>query len=131
MKLFLFTRNTFFTIAMALPMATFIANSHAGDATKGADVFAANCAVCHSVAKPVKNKVGPGLFGVVNRPSGSIADFDYSPAMKSSNHIWTPENLNTYITDPAAFVPNNKMPFKGLSSETERADLIAFLSQKK
>jgi len=103
----------------------------AADVQAGADSFAANCVVCHSMANPLKTKVGPGLYGVVDRPSASVAGFQYSDALKASNIIWTKKNLDTYLTDPAAMIPNNKMPFKGLSSASERENIIEFLAQKK
>ncbi len=39
----------------------------AGDATRGADIFRQNCAMCHS-PEPGQNLVGPSLFSVVGRP---------------------------------------------------------------
>lgn len=106
------------------------ANSYAADVNAGADSFDANCAECHSVAKPLKNKKGPGLLGVVGRQSAANAGFDYSDAMKGANLTWTPEKLDAYIANPKAVVPNDKMKFKGLANATERADLIAFLAKQ-
>lgn len=112
-------------VALAHPL------SHAADAEKGADSFDANCAECHSVAKVLKNKKGPSLFGVVGRPSGQVQGYDYSDAMKAAGLTWTPEKLDAYITNPKAVVPNDKMKFKGLADAAERADLVAFLAEQK
>ncbi len=99
----------------------------AADAKHGADVFAENCAECHSV-KEGKNKKGPSLFAVLGRKAGSVGDVAYSDAMKQSGISWAPDKLDAYITDPRKAVPGGKMKFDGLSNATERADLIAYLS---
>lgn len=98
-----------------------------GDANNGADVFSAQCSICHSV-KAGKNKIGPSLAGVVGRKAGSIGNFAYSDAMKNSGLEWTKENLNTYLKKPSAMIAGIKMPYDGLADEKARADLIAFLS---
>ncbi len=108
-----------------------VINAYAADVNAGADSFDANCAECHSIAKPLKNKKGPGLLGVVGRQSAANAGFDYSDAMKAANLTWTEDKLDAYITNPKAVVPNDKMKFKGLANAAERADLIAFLAQQK
>lgn len=102
----------------------------AADAKLGADSFDANCADCHSVAKPLKNKKGPGLTGVVNRKAGTVDGYNYSDAMKSADFNWTLEKLDAYIKNPKQVVPNDKMKFKGLADDKERQDLIAFLQEQ-
>jgi nitrite reductase (NO-forming) len=97
-----------------------------GDAAAGRQVFK-KCAVCHSL-EPGKNLVGPSLASVVGRKAGSKPDYDYSPAMKQSNLVWSPETLDSYLTDPQKVVPGNKMPFPGLKTDSDRADVIALLS---
>ncbi len=123
--------NRFSLLLITVVSSIYIPSTLAADAKAGADSFAANCAVCHSLATPVKNKVGPDLVGIVESAAGKVANFQYSPAMKAANLVWTRGNLDKYLTNPTALVPGNKMPFKGLSSVQERADLIEFLAQKK
>ena len=98
-----------------------------GDATAGAAIFK-KCAVCHSPDAGV-NKVGPSLHGIFTRKAGEIADFRYSPAMKRSGIVWTPETLEKFIADPQAMVPANRMPYAGMANASDRADLIAYLSK--
>jgi cytochrome c len=50
-----------------------------GDAVAGAKVFK-KCAACH-VATEAKNRVGPHLVGIVDRPIASVEDYKYSNAM--------------------------------------------------
>lgn len=99
----------------------------AGDATHGADVFAEECAECHS-PKEGKNKKGPSLFGVVGRKAGTVADFVYSDAMAQSGITWAPEKIDAYITAPKKVVPGGKMKYDGLDSAKDRADVIAYLA---
>ncbi len=106
-------------------------NSAFADVNSGADSYDANCAECHSISKSLKNKKGPGLFGVIDRQSGSVAGFEYSDAMKTANLMWTQEKLDAYIANPKLLVPNGKMKFKGLPNAKERTDLIEFLSAQK
>lgn len=98
----------------------------AGDAARGGDVFDAECSDCHSL-KAGKNKKGPSLLGVVGRKSASIADFNYSDAMRASGIVWTPDKIDAYITHPKQVVPNGKMKYDGLSNAKAREDLLAFL----
>ncbi|MGB8278081.1 MAG: cytochrome c family protein [Methylovirgula sp.] len=85
------------------------------------------CQACHSFEKGAGPKVGPPLWGVVGRPKGSIAGFDYSAGMKAKGGNWTFEDLNTFITDPKAFVSGTKMAFAGVPEATKRAGILAYL----
>ena len=96
-----------------------------GDAAEGRQVFR-KCQACHSL-EPGRTLVGPSLAGVVGRKSAAEPGFDYSEAMKRANLTWTPEVLAQYLSDPQKLVPGNRMPFPGLKSEQDRADVIAFL----
>ena len=71
--------------------------------------------------------MGPNLHGIFSRKAGELADFRYSPALRRSEIVWTPETLDQYITDPQSFVPTNRMPYAGMASANDRADLIAYL----
>jgi cytochrome c len=101
--------------------------AHAGS---GSDVFAQECAECHSLREG-KNKKGPSLFAVVGRKAGSVADFNYSDAMKTSGLTWTPSQIDAYVSHPRTVVPEGKMKYDGLADAQARADLIAFLGTVK
>lgn len=100
-----------------------------GDAAAGKDVFK-KCALCHSPDAGV-NKIGPSLHGIVGRHSGSIANFAYSPAMKSFDKTWDEAQLSTYLADPRGVVPGTKMIFPGLKDEKDRQNVIAYLATLK
>jgi cytochrome c len=101
----------------------------AGDPVHGAVVFK-QCLLCHTNEQG-KNKIGPSLWGVVDRHSATIADYNYSPAMKAADKVWDEATLNVYLTKPQAMVPGTKMTFAGLSKEQDRLDVIAYLKTLK
>ena len=97
-----------------------------GDPEAGRQVFK-KCQACHSVV-PGKNMLGPSLAGVVGRKAGSAAGYSYSDAMKNAGFDWDAAKLDAYLTAPQSVVPGNKMPFPGLKTGQDRADVLAFLS---
>jgi cytochrome c len=119
------------TEAMRAPLALFTtlllvgAARADGDAARGEAKFQ-DCAACHKLEAGANN-VGPSLHGIFVRKAGEIGDFRYSPAMKKSGIVWTPETLEKFITEPQAMVPANRMPYAGMASAIDRADLIAYL----
>jgi cytochrome c len=98
-----------------------------GDAGRGEAKFQ-DCAACHKLEAGANN-VGPSLHGVFTRKAGELTDFRYSPAIKRSGISWTPETLDKFIADPQAMVPGNRMPYAGMASAADRADLIAYLEK--
>ena len=85
------------------------------------------CEQCHDLSKGGPNKIGPNLWGIVNRPRATHPGFDYSSAMLASHEPWTYDNLFRYLKLPAAMVPGTKMSFAGLRSAQDRINLIAYL----
>jgi cytochrome c len=100
---------------------------HAADATAGQAVFKTQCGICHSPLEG-KNMVGPTLFGVVGRKSGSVEGFHYSAANKGAGITWTADVLDKYLAAPREVVPGTIMTYAGLKDDTKRADLIAYLA---
>ena len=101
--------------------ATLLASA---DAAAGEKVFG-KCKACHKVDGT--NITGPHLDGVVGRVVASVADFGYSDGMKAHGGDWTPEALETFLTNPKGVVPGTKMSFAGLPKVEDRANLIAYL----
>lgn len=126
--------------------ATFLAlpamAQDAGDPAKGEKEFK-KCKACHMIQSPdgsdvVKGgKTGPNLYGVVGRKAGTEEGFKYSDALiklGEAGEVWTPEDLEHYITDPNKYVAEKvgdkslktKMTFKMTKNQ---ADVVAFLAQ--
>jgi cytochrome c len=116
-----------FIMAIALVIGG-IGSAAAQDAAKGEKDFIV-CRACHQVGPTAKNAVGPVLNGVVGRKAGTYAGYQYSEANRDSGLVWTPEELNTYLTDPQKVIPHTKMIFPGLKDQQKRDDVIAFLKQ--
>lgn len=114
-----------FTFAHAV-----LAADCAPDQGHGAQVFANECAVCHSVTKGAVGMMGPNLAGVVGRKSGSLAGFNYSQAMRNKDINWQVENIAQLITQPQAFVPGTYMPYMGLASADDRQAVVCFLKEQ-
>jgi len=104
----------------------------AGDAEKGKAAFAKR-GICHQIGPGAKTLVGPELNGIVGRKAASVADYTmYSAGMKKlgdSGFVWTEENIDKWITDPKAMIPDSTMAlaFQGIPDANERADIIAYL----
>tara|TARA_B100001179_G_scaffold129809_1_gene93064 strand:- start:30 stop:560 length:531 start_codon:yes stop_codon:yes gene_type:complete len=87
------------------------------------------CLSCHSIAKNGKNKIGPKLFGVLGRKSGSISDYKYSKAMTAHGKVWTFEEMNGFLTKPKDWIKGTKMSFIGLRSAKDRAAVILYMNE--
>ena len=85
------------------------------------------CETCHTFEKGGPNRVGPNLWGVVDRPKASEQGFNYSAAMKAAGGKWTFDELNKFLTNPRQDIPGTAMTFAGLNRDRQRADVIAYL----
>lgn len=100
------------------------------DVAKGEKVFK-KCAACHTNDASGANKVGPGLWDVVNRVIAGHDGFNYSSSMKEfadgGTEVWDDEHLNHFLLAPKKYIPGTAMGFAGLKKDDERADVIAYL----
>ena len=90
------------------------------------------CAACHSVDPSGANKVGPGLWNIINRPAGAHEGFKYSAGLTAFSNggavLWDYEQLNAFLAAPKKYVAGTSMGFAGLKSEEERANVISYLN---
>lgn len=104
----------------------------AGDAAKGKTDFQGTCGMCHQIGPDAKPLIGPPLTGVVGRKAASVPGFAYSEGLKklaSQGWTWTEENIDKWIANPKAIVPDSPMAlaFQGVPDAGQRADIIAYL----
>jgi cytochrome c len=122
-------RTAFVTLLITGTMLVGVARpALAQDAAAGEKDFLV-CRACHQIGPGAKIAVGPVLNGVVGRTAGTYPGFEYSEANKNSGTVWTPEELDKYLTSPQTVVPHTKMIFPGLKDAQKRKDVIAFLEQ--
>jgi len=111
----------------AAKVVALVASTKAADGQK----LFKKCQGCHTSQQGKGAKVGPNLWGVVDRPKASFAGFEYSPAMRSKGGKWTVEELANFLHKPRAFVPKTKMTFKGFKKNDDLAKILAYLSSLK
>ena len=112
-----------FVAAVVIPQAGIAG----GDPAFGGKLFL-QCRACHTIGAGERSGVGPNLSGIVGRNSGTREGYAYSPAMAKADIVWTPANLNRFLTRPSAVVPGTKMAFVGVAAQKGRDDLIAYLA---
>jgi cytochrome c len=114
---------------VAVPLLLAMAGSAwAQDAVAGEKDFVV-CRACHQIGPGAKSAVGPVLNGVVGRKAGTYPGYTSSDANRDSGLVWTPEELDKYLTSPQTVVPHTKMIFPGLKDEKKRKNVIAYLEQ--
>ena len=107
----------------AVPSVGYGLGNGSGDAERGKILFEKRCTGCHSLDQ---SKEGPRLRDVYGRKAGTVANFDYSDALKAAQLTWDDALLDKWLTDTESVIPNNDMSFRVPSAE-ERADILAFL----
>ena len=91
---------------------------------------AKKCAACHNFVEGAGAKVGPDLYGIIDRPIGEAQGFKYSAALQKAHEAgekWNYEHLYHFLKKPSADMPGTAMGFAGLPKPQDRADLIAYL----
>ena len=99
--------------ALAVLAASFATGAVAqGDVAAGEKEFN-KCKSCHMIVAAdgteiVKGgKTGPNLYGVIGRTAGTYPDFRYGDSTVAAGQaglVWTAENIQQYVPDPAAFL---------------------------
>ena len=92
----------------------------------GAQIFQARCTQCHLVTSE-QSTTGPSLQGIFGRKAASLANWEYSAALKASNITWTAEVLEEWLASPHAKVPETGMPVPGIKDAKERAALVEYM----
>lgn len=115
-------------LVFALTIALTALPAQAMDA--GAELYKKHCKLCHTIGKGEAARQGPNLWGVLNRPAGSVEGFKYSKAFKTAKIVWTQDNLDAWLTDPKALIPSSVMLYKQKDPEI-RQKIIEFVATAK
>ena len=105
-------------------MALFASTS----AADGAKIFK-KCTACHTIVQGGKNKIGPALWGVLNRKAGLVSGYKYSKAMVSHGKTWTIDEMNSFLIKPKDWIKGTKMSFAGLKNAKDRAAVILYMNE--
>ena len=101
--------------------------AYAGD--PGAEVFRA-CVACHTLKPDEGNRAGPTLAGVFGRRIATLPGYNFSPALKSLDIVWSPETVaKLFELGPATFTPGTKMPEQKIGAAADRDALVKFLQK--
>ena len=101
--------------------------AYAGD--HGAEVFRA-CVACHTLSPGEGNKAGPTLSGIFGRRIATLPGYNFSPALKKLDIVWTPETVSKlFEIGPAHYTPGTKMPEQTIGSAEDRKALVEFLAK--
>lgn len=115
-------------VVPAPTLAELPAPYNTADLAKGKNLFSRKCTACHFLDAKRGNQVGPNLHAVFDRGTAEAASYKYSPALTAFKEpTWTPDLIDQWLLAPDSFVPGTAMRLNGITDETERRDLIAYL----
>jgi cytochrome c len=104
------------------PLAAF-----AGD--RGAEVYKA-CVACHTLTPDEGNRAGPTLHGIFGRRIATLPGYNFSPALKKLDIVWTKETVAAlFDVGPMKYTPGTKMPEQRITSADDRQALVDFLEK--
>ncbi len=93
----------------------------------GAKLFLNHCGTCHSIDPAAAPRQGPNLNGVLQRKAGTVEGYKYSPGLKTAGWQWTPEQLDLWLTEPKALVPDTLMSIYKQKNPDKRKIIIDYL----
>ena len=94
----------------------------------GAEVFRA-CIACHTLSPREGDRAGPTLAGIFGRKIATLPGYNFTPALKKLDIVWTPETVSKlFEVGPMEYTPGTKMPEQKIGME-DRAALVKFLEK--
>lgn len=118
------------TLVLAAALAA-TAGEAAAAPPNGETLFRQRCQSCHVITAGKPSKLGPNLYGVVNRKAAAApVPFTYSQALKNSKLTWTRANLDKFLAAPAKMVPGTRMVV-ALPDAAQRNAVIDYLARAK
>ena len=96
---------------------------------RGAQIFRA-CVACHTLTPDEGNRAGPTLYGIFGRKIATLSGYNFSPALKQLDIVWTPQTVaKLFEIGPMAYTPGTKMPEQIIGSTEDREALVKFLEK--
>jgi cytochrome c len=120
------TPHTYSDAEKTVLQATFPAPYNTADLAAGESQFN-KCRACHTIGPDKMNLVGPHLYGVFGRKSGTEPGYTFTEAMTAHKVTWDFDTLDAYLAAPQVVVKGTKMSYQGIKDETDRHNLIAYL----
>ncbi len=99
------------------------------DLDKGKSFVNKNCASCHDLNLPIKNKIGPSLATILNRKIGNLSDYKYSKTLLTMDKKWNIVNLYYFLEKPKEWAPGTKMSYRGISNSQKLINTIKYLRE--
>ncbi len=96
---------------------------------KGKTFVNKNCASCHDLNIPIKNKIGPSLATILDRKIGSLLGYKYSKTLLSMDKQWNIVNLYYFLEKPKEWAPGTKMSYRGISDSQKLINTIKYLRE--
>ena len=70
------------------------------------------------------------LHGIFGRRIATLPGYNFSPALKKLDIVWTPETVaKLFEVGPATYTPGTKMPEQTIGSADDREALVKFLEK--
>jgi cytochrome c len=93
-----------------------------------AKLFLNHCGACHTIDPAAAPRQGPNLHGVLQRRAGTLDGYKFSAGLKAAGWQWTPEQLDLWLTDPKALVPDTLMSVYKQKDAEKRKLIIDYLA---
>jgi cytochrome c len=88
------------------------------------------CVACHTLSPDEGNRAGPTLHGIFGRRIATLPGYNFSPALKKMEIVWTPETVSRlFEVGPLKYTPGTKMPEQRITSADDRKALTDFLAK--
>lgn len=95
----------------------------------GAEVYRA-CIACHTLDADGGNRAGPTLHGVIGRRIATVPGYDYSPALRGMDIVWSRETIaRLFEIGPNAYTPGTKMPEQRVTDPQDLQALVEFIEK--
>ena len=97
------------------------------DYQQGRTAFLQRCSACHTLAEGGSHLVGPNLWGLIGRRTGSSPDVVASPALTGAGFVWDVARVWEFLAGPEQLIPGTSMLIPEPVPAADRAALLSFM----